>query len=65
MHCSRLGPCKPRGLPLLSNHVSTLIVLPSPIPPQVLVDGISVKTLSLRCLRAQMALVGQEPVMFR
>lgn len=34
-------------------------------PSQVLVDGIDIRAIGLRCLRRQMALVGQEPVMFR
>ena len=32
---------------------------------QVLVDGINVASINVKCLRRQLALVGQEPVVFR
>lgn len=32
---------------------------------QVLIDGLDVQTVSIKYLRSQIGLVGQEPVMFR
>ncbi len=36
-----------------------------PVDGQVLVDGIPISSLNLACLRRQLALVGQEPAVFR
>ncbi len=36
-----------------------------PLEGAVLIDGINIRSLNLRCLRRQLALVGQEPVVFR
>ena len=59
----RQGRAQERALPFTLGARSS-----SHRPPralQVLVDDIDVRSIGLRCLRRQMALVGQEPVMFR
>lgn len=48
-----------------STIISLLERFYDPLDGQVLVDGIPVASLSLACLRRQLALVGQEPVVFR
>lgn len=60
MHKNRLRWSTARG-----DAVKKLSIQSYPFMSQVFIDGLDVQTVSIKYLRSQIGLVGQEPVMFR